>query len=133
MKRPEVSVKATVFIDPESQEPRKLEDKEVSSIEEGVAALAGEVEVEWDDFMPPVADYYVVSELSLRNAVQALWKINLTSRCHNSRVLASEALKKVGETGDLPTDEKGMPEREAGNLVFHEMENHYTWGDDGGA
>jgi hypothetical protein len=118
---------ATVFINPESEEPTKIERELVT---EGITALlklpridnpdnpdsepperwAAYAEVGWDDVLPPVADYSVVSEVSLHAAVMALQSIRLQGRCHYSRTMAKQALQWIGMTGDLPTDPDGMPE-----------------------
>ena len=75
------------------------------------AAADDLAEMELDDLLPySLDDYYVVSELALEVAVAALQHVKTNSRCHMSRVIATNGLKAVGLTGDLPTDPDGMPE-----------------------
>lgn len=81
-----------MFIDQENREPATVD-------------LEG-----LDDVLPPHEDYYLVSEVSLQAAVMALQSIKLRGRCHFSRVIAQQALRWIGMTGDLPTDPEGMPE-----------------------
>lgn len=104
---------ATVFIDPESQEPTTIQRepitegiRELLKLEKGDDPDA----VEWDDVLPPVADYHLVSEVSLLAAIKALQSIKIQGRCHYSRTVAAQALRWIGMTGDVPTDPEGMPE-----------------------
>lgn len=81
-------MRATVVIDPESEEP--------------VVVSEGELDV-------PVADYEIVSEWSLLLAVAALQHVYSASACQSSRLVAEAALKRIGETGDLEVDQSGKP------------------------
>jgi hypothetical protein len=133
----------TVFINTETEEPHALTQAERESIDEGLSALAGTTpsekqSVDFSDVLPGdtgIADYYVVSEWSLRVAVRALQHVASNSRCHQSRVVADEALKAVGMTMDMDTDEDGKPMP----VVFSEQDrpdrlqwiaNHFKmWGE----
>jgi hypothetical protein len=134
---------ATVFIDPESQEPTTIKREQV---EEGIKALlklpkvddpdggehdperwAAYAEVDWDDVLPPVGDYHMVSEVSLKAAVHALQNIATQGRCHYSRSTAKGVLEAIGLSGDLPTDPDGKPERVSGHAfeILTGVQNHY--------
>lgn len=126
--------KTTVFVDLESEAPVALSDADRTAIEEGIGQLTSDGgSVSLEDIFPGgigIEDYYVVSEWSLRVAVRALQHVAFNSRCHNSRVAAGEALKAVGMTQDMETDENGFPvtvkfedHERPDNLPL--IENHY--------
>lgn len=90
-------MKATVFIDGENMEPTTFRGGE--GAREELADLFG-----------PVDDVYVVSEWSLRVAANALQIIAAGSSCPGARRNAEDALRAIGQGGDLPTGPNGMPE-----------------------
>lgn len=83
--------------------------------------------MEWEDVLPPVEDYFLVSEASLKAAVHALQNIATQGRCHYSRNMARTTLKAIGTTGDVETGPDGMPERVPGHDLANLMavQNHY--------
>lgn len=110
--------RATVFIELESEEPVVAPDDIKSELDD---ILGGGIGVD---------DYLVVSEFGLRVAVKALQWLALTSRCHNSRVVADDALNAIGAMGDLETDEDGRPEIVRLNANPEDIvaaKNHYRW------
>lgn len=108
---------ATVFIERESEEPTTADE---------------ETKIELADRDIDVADLQIVSEYSLLVAVKALQWLQITSRCHNSRVVAQDALAAIGMMGDLETGEEGMPETvrftpEQDPSQLPMVRNHYRW------
>lgn len=108
---------ATVLIERESEEPTTADD-----VTKGELA---ELDID-------VADLQIVSEYALMVAVKALQWLKLTSRCHNSRVVAGDALAAIGMMGDLETDEEGLPELvrfspEQDPSKLPMVRNHYRW------
>lgn len=109
---------ASVFIELESEEPTVAPDELLEELED---LLGGGVGVE---------KLYIVSEYGLRVAVKALQWLALTSRCHNSRVVADDALCAIGAMGDLPSDEDGRPETVLLDGRPEDVlaaKNHYRW------
>lgn len=105
-------MKATVFIDTESEEPTLLTGDEAR---EEVADLYG-----------PHADYDIVSEWSLELAVSALQHVYNSSACPSSRATAERALRRIGETGDLETDATGKPVPIDARKLLNELANPWT-------
>lgn len=102
-------MKATVFIDPETEEPTTLKGQKAR---DEVANLYG-----------PYADYDVVSEHSLEVAVWALQQIMSSSACPGSRRTAEQALKAIGMGGDMPTTPGGLPMPV--KLKPHQLDPHF--------
>jgi hypothetical protein len=109
--------KATVVIDTETMEP--------TTADEGTREELADLDISVDDL-------HVVSEYALLVGVKGLQWLAANSRCHNSRVVARDALAAIGMMGDLPADEQGFPEP----VVFepHQapdklpmVQNHYRW------
>lgn len=105
-------MKATVFVEGESEEPTTVEHDMDTGItadpdDLGVGRPLNEL---LDDMGLSITDVYMVSEYSLNVAVWALQSVFRNSRCHQSRVTARSALLLIGETTDIETDGDGMPE-----------------------
>lgn len=70
-----------------------------------------------------VAELDIASERSLRVAVWALQNIMSSSACHGSRRVAEQALRVVGQAGELDVAPSGLPAPL--RLGRHEIEPHF--------
>lgn len=85
-------MKASVFI--EDDEPVQITDLSKARARPGGA----------------VADLNIAPEYALKLAMWGLQRIRSSSRCHGSRMTAESVLKALAEIGDLPLDQRGLPE-----------------------